>query len=215
MICKNRCLILNVFGTRSWSFYLRSWKIGWCRLMLRLGKGYLPNGGKKSSNRSDLIRVLYGFVTKQVSTTLSSKHLALVDDTTLPPGQENRTNLLWINLGICSKDGNCSPQVKGHEPEGGLGWQQWGKAAFPPLITLPGSSLLLISQVWGKPRCGMRDSASVGNFCRCSACCCLEALWHVLKLNCANEFGRYYHAKEKKKKKNTNKKPICIQLPDC
>ena len=45
--------------------------------------------GKKSSDRSDLITVLYGFVTKQVSTSLSSKHLAVVNDTTLPPGQEN------------------------------------------------------------------------------------------------------------------------------
>lgn len=69
------------------------------------------------------------------------------------------------------------------------------KRHFHPLITLPASSLLLVSQVWGKLRHGTCDSASLGNFCRCSACCCLEALRRGLKLNCANEFGRYYHKK--------------------
>ena len=61
----------------------------------------------------------------------------------------------------------CSPQVRGAEPEGGLGWEQWGKATFPPFITLSGSSLPphLVSQVRGKLRHGTRDTASVGNFC--------------------------------------------------
>lgn len=95
-------LILNF---RSWSCYPRSSKIGWCRLTLRLGKGYLPNG-EKSANRSDLITILYGFLTKQVSTTLSSKHLAVVNGATLPPEQEYWTSLLRITLGICNKDGN-------------------------------------------------------------------------------------------------------------
>lgn len=41
------CLILNFFGTGSQNYYLRSCKIRWCKLMLRLGKEYLPNEKKK------------------------------------------------------------------------------------------------------------------------------------------------------------------------
>lgn len=99
-------LILSLFVTRSLSFYLRKCKMGWCRLMLRLGKGSLPSGKKRTPNRADLGTILCGFATKQESTSLSLKHLAMGRDKTVPPGQEYQTNLLWIILGICSKDGS-------------------------------------------------------------------------------------------------------------
>lgn len=56
----------------------------------------------------------------------------------------------------------CSPQVRGSEPEGGLGGEPWGKAMFP-LMTLSGSNLL-VSLVLGKLWHGMDDGASVGDF---------------------------------------------------
>lgn len=67
--------------------------------MLRLGKGYLDS--EEKPNRSELVTVLCGFVTKQGSTSLSLKHLAMEKYTSFPPGQEYQTNLLWIILGIC------------------------------------------------------------------------------------------------------------------
>lgn len=102
--CAKTGVLSSVYLGPGASYYLRNGKIGWCRLMLRLEKGNLTSGDKRTPNRSELVTVLCGFVTKQESTSLPLKHLAMGKDTTFPLGQEYQTNLLWIILGICSKD---------------------------------------------------------------------------------------------------------------